>query len=125
MPWFRITSHIRHGNKQTSFVKVHQNEEEARKQWKSNQHVTFRVEAIDKPTLVEWWDFLNKHDWHYETSDDFDTVQGGRIADAILQTVLEELPQDYQDLHTGFCKWAYWIEGWGDRPSKPERPTDD
>jgi hypothetical protein len=124
MPWFRIKSHVKHGNKRASFVRIYQNREEACKAWKSNAHVSFMVEAIEAPTLQEWWDFLNRHDWNWGMSDDSSAYRRGAIADAVLQSTVPTLPKEHQDLHHQFCLHAYW--DWkGERPAKPERPSND
>jgi hypothetical protein len=124
MPWFRIRSHIKHGDKRTSWVDIYPNQEEALKAWKSNQHVSFQAEQIDAPTMREWWDILNRHDWYYEQSDDYKAVQEGRIADGVMYSVVQDLPETHKQLYQRFLAWVFWNEE-GDRSPKPDRPLHD
>jgi hypothetical protein len=74
------------------------------------------------PSLAEFWDLLNAHDWHYEKADDQRTWERGLKEDAKIQQVLALAQEqgestDYARLHT---EWAAFIQGTKD--DKPERP---
>lgn len=77
-------------------------------------------------TPAEFWDRLNRHDWHYAMSDDRSVYRrGAREADALCHIAMSE-GEELQALLEAFHKHFHSGRPWGtEQAPKPPRPTDD
>lgn len=78
-----------------------------------------------KMTLPEFWDLLDKHDWHYDFSDDDFQWRKGRSERRRLLLISKQSPS-----HNDLFQVFNWHNATGEltkrpgyvRPSKPKRP---
>ena len=78
-----------------------------------------------QPTLAEFWDMLNAHDWYYNFSDDGRVWREGEKAQGRLRTIAAAGGMAYMTMIDAFSKHAFSGESWGTaRAPKPERPTE-
>lgn len=80
--------------------------------------------SMNKPTLVEYWDMLNNHDWYHMMSDDSRVDRAGTINLSKLLDITK-LGDEYKDLYTEFRTHHFTGKPWdSEQTPKPKRPKD-
>lgn len=73
-------------------------------------------------TLQALWDALDKHDWHYDFSDDGDVYRRGQRVSAALRTAAASL-EGGEAMYSGFRSYVSTGPNWKSRQEpKPKRP---
>ncbi len=73
----------------------------------------------DAPSLQEYWDMLNRHDWTYEYSDDHQVWRRGDGNRKKLERIANTSPE-HLALYTNMKKYHFSMPS--DNITKPERP---
>jgi hypothetical protein len=78
------------------------------------------------PSLSEFYDLLEKHDWYHELVDCGDRDRAGRANLAKLQYIVWESRDDrYSELFRNFHRYYFSGIAWNtERIPKPARPVD-
>lgn len=79
---------------------------------------------MSTPTLAEYWDMLNRHDWTYGMSDDHSVWQRGCQQEDKLKAIAKQ-SAEYQAMYDGFHKYVWSGSHMGtEKQPKPERPEE-
>lgn len=85
-------------------------------------HVTHEPRAI---SLAEYWDLLNRHDWHNAQSDDHTVWERGRAYAAWLLEIANLNGQPAIDLRKAWYAHTFSGKPWGtDKQPLPARPAE-
>lgn len=77
---------------------------------------------MDKVTLAEYWDLLNKHDWYHMMSDDGRVDRAGSVNFSKLAKIAEQ-SDDHKALLAAFHQHYWTGKPWNtEQQPKPVRP---
>lgn len=83
------------------------------------------TETVASPTLAEFWDQLNSHDWYHAWSDDHRVWQRGNSNYKRLQSIAAFSGEEYTELLSAFSAHYFSGDPWNtEKQPKPERPSD-
>lgn len=81
------------------------------------------VKDIVMPSLQEFYDMLEAHDWYYAFSDAHNVWLAGEAARDKLNTIAEAGGSEYKKLLKKYSKHMFTGESWGNKQApKPRRP---
>jgi hypothetical protein len=80
---------------------------------------------MDKPTLAQFWEQLNKHDWYHMYSDDGRVDRMGAADYDRLAKLAEESGPEYVQLMKEFGDHMFTGKPWNtEQKPKPKKPVD-
>lgn len=78
--------------------------------------------GLEFPTLPQYWDLLDQHDWFWDFSEDQFYWHRGRAQNARLLKIAEKGGPEYQAMYDGFHAFHFFYGPKEQRPGKPARP---
>lgn len=80
---------------------------------------------MDKATLLQYWELLNRHDWYYEMSDDIRVDRNGGTSYRNIVVISQQSPE-HTKMFAAFESHYFSGKPWNNQQSsKPEKPLTD